>query len=161
MINLKDGSVVKTFKSMADAGQWLRGQGLSKSINPQSSISAICLKKEIDGHGLKSVAYGYGWCFSDEANNNRYIGGKFYKQQHYLTEISLLMKEWDYTLNKNIDPQKVTIGSNKKAHWICSTCHHKWTARINHRAIRNNGCPECYHRRKLKKSNKQLEFNFD
>lgn len=81
MINLKDGSVIKTFKSMADAARWLKKQGITKSINSQSSISAVCLKKTITGHGLKSVAYGYGWCFAGEANNNRYIGGKFYKKK--------------------------------------------------------------------------------
>jgi len=52
---------------------------ITKSINPQSSISAVCLKKKITGHGLKSVAYGYGWCFAEEAYHNRYIDGKFYK----------------------------------------------------------------------------------
>lgn len=81
MIDLKNGSVIQIFKSMADAGQWLREKGLSKSVNPQSSISAVCLKKKIAGHGLKSVAYGYGWCFAEEADSNRYIGGKFYKKK--------------------------------------------------------------------------------
>ena len=47
MIDPKNGNVIRTFKSMADAGEWLREKGLSKSINPQSSISAICLKKKI------------------------------------------------------------------------------------------------------------------
>ncbi len=79
MINLKTGDILHTFKSMADAAQWLKEQGITKSINPQSSISAVCLKKKITGHGLKSVAYGYGWCFAEEADHNRYIGGKFYK----------------------------------------------------------------------------------
>ena len=161
MINLKDGSVVRTFKSMADAGQWLRDQGLSKSINPQSSISAICLKKEIDGHGLKSVAYGYGWCFAEEVDKNRYIGGRFYKQKHYITEIPLLMKEWDYEQNQTVDPKNITIRSNKKIHWLCSHCHHKWIATVDKRVTRGDGCPKCHHQRKLNKSSpKQLEFDF-
>ena len=81
MIDPKNGNVIQTFKSMAAAAQWLREQGITKSINPQSSISATCLKKKIAGYGLKSVAYGYGWCFAEEADHNRYIGGKFYKKK--------------------------------------------------------------------------------
>lgn len=75
MIDLKNASVIQIFKSMADAAQWLKEQGITKSINPQSSISAVCLKK-------RTVAYGYGWCFAEDADNNRYIGGKFYKKKH-------------------------------------------------------------------------------
>lgn len=81
MIDLKNGSVLHTFKSMSEAGQWLKKHGLTKSINPQSSISAVCLKKKIARCGLKSVAYGFGWCFAEEADENRYKDGKFYKKK--------------------------------------------------------------------------------
>ena len=52
-----------------------------------------------------------------------------------------LMKEWDYTKNKGIDPTTLTHGSNIKVWWKCLKCGHEWQARIYHRA-RGSGCPK-------------------
>ncbi len=54
------------------------------------------------------------------------------------------MKEWDFARNKDLNPAKLTAGSNKKAWWVCSVCGHKWQTAIYHRATKNTGCPNCY-----------------
>ena len=74
MINLSNGDVVKTFKSLADAGRYLKEKSITSSVNPQSVISSVCLAKTVKGHGQRKIAYGFGWCFEDDIkkNNNRY-----------------------------------------------------------------------------------------
>ena len=53
-----------------------------------------------------------------------------------------LKDEWDYELNKNVSPLKVTAGSNKKVWWKCKYCGKSWQAIIYARK-NGNGCPDC------------------
>ena len=59
----------------------------------------------------------------------------------YLIDNKDLMKEWDYEKNKDIDVDKITFGSHKRAWWRCNKGH-EWTAIISDR-IKGNGCPYC------------------
>ena len=61
-----------------------------------------------------------------------------------------LMTEWDYELNKDIDPTILSKGSNKKVWWICSFCKNKWQTQIYKRAVNGAGCPKCRHHKRLK-----------
>lgn len=56
-----------------------------------------------------------------------------------------IMDDWDFDANTLLNPEKLTIGSNKTAAWVCSICSHKWTTTIYHRATRETGCPNCLH----------------
>ena len=56
-----------------------------------------------------------------------------------------LVKEWDYSKNI-IEPTDITQGYNKKAWWKCSKCNQSWTACVNARTGRGDGCPYCYNR---------------
>lgn len=66
----------------------------------------------------------------------------------YVSEDSTLVKEWDTEANLS-DPDapdsmdNVLVGSNRRAHWICSKCGHKWSSVIFDRGIKHHGCPEC------------------
>ncbi|MBO4501079.1 MAG: zinc-ribbon domain-containing protein, partial [Clostridia bacterium] len=51
-----------------------------------------------------------------------------------------IAKEWDYSKNGNLTPNDVSIGTHKKAWWICVKGH-SWQAEIKTR--RNSGCPIC------------------
>lgn len=53
-----------------------------------------------------------------------------------------LLKEWDYTKNTDIAPNKIGYGSGRKVWWICSTCHYEWAAVITDRT-QGRGCPAC------------------
>lgn len=66
----------------------------------------------------------------------------------YVSDDDALAKEWDTEANLS-DPDApdsmdgVLIGSNRKAHWVCSVCGHRWVSRIFNRGVKHSGCPEC------------------
>ena len=66
MLDLKTGEVLKSFNSQQEAAEWLVQQGLAKSTNCKSSISAVCLKKQVPGHGCRKQTHGFGWEFKEE-----------------------------------------------------------------------------------------------
>ena len=55
---------------------------------------------------------------------------------------------WDAQRNaeQGLDPDVVTIGSNRRANFVCNRCPqlqaHMWTARVNN-VFRGTGCPYC------------------
>ena len=55
-----------------------------------------------------------------------------------------LLSEWNFDKNAEdgMFPDKITLGSGRKAHWICSVCGNKWIMKV---AARNyytgQGCP--------------------
>ena len=54
-----------------------------------------------------------------------------------------LLQEWDYELNKDIDPTTLSNCSNKKVWWKCKKCGYGWLAKISNRVVLNRGCPCC------------------
>ena len=66
------------------------------------------------------------------------------KKKSYIIDNKLLMSEWDYEKNKDLDPNKLTDGSDKKAWWKCSKCNYMWETRIRSRAKKHTDCPRCY-----------------
>lgn len=80
-----------------------------------------------------------------------------------------LMKDWNYEENDklNLEPTKLTLGSNKKALWKCNKCGYKWEAIIASRT-KGHGCPVCSGRivtkeNSLASKNPELakEWNYD
>lgn len=53
------------------------------------------------------------------------------------------MAEWDFESNQSLDPNRLTIASNKRASWKCSKCGHHWEAKISNRLVLGRGCPLC------------------
>lgn len=53
-----------------------------------------------------------------------------------------LFKEWNHNKNSNIDPYKVSKGTNKKVWWICDKGH-EWESTIASRGLQGVGCPYC------------------
>ena len=57
--------------------------------------------------------------------------------------------EWDFEKNADIDVYSITPGSQKKVWWLCFEtncvfqCQHSFVATINHRALKDTGCPFC------------------
>lgn len=58
------------------------------------------------------------------------------------TKCPAIAKEWHPTLNGNLKPTDVVIGTDKKVWWTCNK-NHSYQAPINHRTLRNHGCPYC------------------
>ena len=67
-----------------------------------------------------------------------------------LTTNEQLMTEWDWEENnkRNLDPKQLTIGSGKKASWICQKGH-RWDTSIYHRTKRGTNCPYCSNKKIL------------
>ena len=62
----------------------------------------------------------------------------------YISENKELMQEWDWEANANLDPAKLTYGSNKKVWWKCPKCGGKWQATVCDRTRESKtGCPYC------------------
>ena len=61
-----------------------------------------------------------------------------------LTDVasSKLLSEWAYDLN-DTTPDQFTSQSKRKVYWRCSSAH-VWKTTIQARAIRGDGCPDCY-----------------
>jgi Zn finger protein HypA/HybF involved in hydrogenase expression len=76
-------------------------------------------------------------------------------EKQYIADNKTLMLEWDFDENHTLDPKKLTKGSNKKASWKCSKCNHKWKTTIYHRAIKETGCPNCYHSKRVNYNSKE------
>ncbi|KAL3150119.1 hypothetical protein ABBQ38_013457 [Trebouxia sp. C0009 RCD-2024] len=59
------------------------------------------------------------------------------------------LAQWDHERNdaEGFFPHKVTLGSGKQVHWICSCCPrgqpHRWTAGPHVRISNGHGCPFC------------------
>ena len=72
-----------------------------------------------------------------------------------------LMVEWDWERNSNLDPKKLSCGSNKKAFWICSNDPtHSWSASIYHRTYTKTGCKKCSNLNKQTNSRKRLLVDY-
>ncbi len=82
-----------------------------------------------------------------------YKGKNMSKNKIFISDISELSSEWDYTKN-DIFPNEVTIGSHKKVWWNCAKGH-CWNAEIKSRA-QGNGCPYCSGRFAIKGVNDLL-----
>ena len=60
-----------------------------------------------------------------------------------------VMVEFDHSRNQKagLDPDKITLGSHKKVHWICNNCPrgqpHLYTASPANRIGSKSGCPYC------------------
>lgn len=50
--------------------------------------------------------------------------------------------EWHPTKNEKLLPTEVTLHSNRKIWWICSTCGTEWQTSVHNRAI-GHSCPKC------------------
>lgn len=53
-----------------------------------------------------------------------------------------LVSEWNYGKNENLNPDDITINSDKKVWWKCNKCGYQWIARVADRN-KGSGCPAC------------------
>ena len=75
--------------------------------------------------------------------NCPYCSGKLASGEWNLASHSpMLIEEWDYEKNKNINPEQVTPYSNNKVWWRCEFGH-SWEASINKR-VNGSRCPSCW-----------------
>lgn len=67
-----------------------------------------------------------------------------------------IASEWDYEKNKDLTPNDVSFGSDKKIWWKCQKGH-SWKEEISYRVDKiNRDCPKCKKSTKPKKREKRL-----
>lgn len=71
----------------------------------------------------------------------------------YLKDIPHLDKEYNFEKNIDLDFDKLTHGSGKKAWWKCNMCKEKWQVSPNQRTFLNKNCPYCNGQKVSKKNN--------
>lgn len=79
------------------------------------------------------------------------------KEKRYVSDNAQLMAEWNWEKNIDIEPSQLTLGSGKKAWWICNKGH-AWMAAIYSRN-QGHGCPYCSGRYPVKGKNDLLTVN--
>jgi hypothetical protein len=69
-------------------------------------------------------------------------------------------KEWHPILNGDSKPEHFTYASGKKAWWACpkDKCGYEWSAQIDRRTRRGDGCPKCNQSHGEKAVAKHLDF---
>lgn len=70
--------------------------------------------------------------------------------KEHVIDDARLMAEWDWEENEKcgLDPHKLTLGSGKKANWVCPKGH-KWPISIYSRARKGTNCPYCSNKKVL------------
>jgi len=72
-----------------------------------------------------------------------------YMENSFADQFPEIAKQWHPTLNGNLKPSDVSVGSGINAYWICpKNSEHVWQTRVNSRA-KGRGCPYCAGKRKL------------
>ena len=71
------------------------------------------------------------------------------EKKNYIINNKRLISEWDWEKNSEIglQPDRLTVGSDKKAYWVCEKGH-SWQATIANRD-KGQGCPYCAGKRVL------------
>lgn len=82
-------------------------------------------------------------CNKTEANIVRANKAIARGQAKSVADFPLLLKEWDWEENGELDPKTVTYGSMRKVSWICSTCGNKFQMAVKNRTGQGQGCPLC------------------
>ena len=120
------------------AEQWhptLNGQLTPWDVTGRShkKIHWICERK----HGWQSAV-------NDRARGNDcpYCAGvKVCFDNCLATLYPEVAKQWHPTLNGQLTPWDVTVGSDKKVYWQCNN-HHIWRTKVNHK-VKGRNCPYC------------------
>ncbi|MBD8839502.1 hypothetical protein IFU39_16950 [Paenibacillus sp. CFBP 13594] len=60
-----------------------------------------------------------------------------------LNNFPKVSREWSYTLNTTMKPDKISKYSNKKAWWTCNKCKSDFYSIISDRTFKGQGCPYC------------------
>ncbi|MBE6566307.1 MAG: hypothetical protein E7659_04280 [Ruminococcaceae bacterium] len=79
------------------------------------------------------------------------------KEKQYLSDNAQLMAEWNWEKNSDINPELITLGSEKRAWWKCIKGH-EWEAKIYNRN-KGNSCPYCSGKYAIKGENDLQTIN--
>ena len=141
-----ENSLEKTHPEIAQDWDFSKNKNHKPSQYRKGSNFLAWWKCHICGHEIQRPIHDYNGCSRCKALSR-------IKKEDLLISNKELMSEWDYELNKGIDPTILSKGSNKKIWWVCSYCGNEWQTTIYHRAIKSSGCPKCRHTKRMNYGN--------
>ena len=140
----KDGSLANNYNDLL--GEWNYEENKKRGLDPNKLTSS---SNESASWQCSKCGFVYDAMISNRTSRKSgcpvCCGKITLKGFNDLTTVAEnLLSEWDYEANAadGIYPEEQTKGSSVSAHWKCSVCGRKWTARIYSR-IRGTGCPFC------------------
>ena len=80
-------------------------------------------------------------------------------EKKYIIDNPILLAEWNWEKNTELNPAKITLGSGKKVWWKCSK-DHEWESVIGSRK-NGVGCPYCANKKVLQGFNDLATINPD
>ena len=123
--------------------EWDEEKNIGETIATVPSTRKVSWKCS-QGHGWlatlssRSAGAGCAKCAQVKAT------GSFKTPSVSIGSFPLLVKEW--STNNPVSPEKISVGSDFQAEWVCSKCSHVWHTRVGDRVRREYGCPVCSNR---------------
>ena len=71
-------------------------------------------------------------------------GGNF--KRGFLSSNNDLRLDWDKDKNKDLNPDKLALGSKTRVWWKCHVCGYEWETTVGSRCVSNSKCPRCSNR---------------
>ena len=131
------GSIAELYPSLLEEWDYEKNIGITpEMITAGSGEKAWWKCKSCGYEWYSSISHRVQGRGCPYCNHRIVISGK----NDFATLKPELLKEWDYERN-TIDPTKISIGSGKKAYWVCSICGHQWCSTIASRSS-GVGCPK-------------------
>ena len=81
----------------------------------------------------------YGGCGCPVCSNHKVIKGI----NDFESNNQELMKDWNYSLNKDVDPSMLSIKSKYRVSWKCHKCGFEWEGTISDAVDKSINCPNC------------------
>jgi len=132
------------FKALAVTGVGVRSQSVGivghgrKDVN---QLFELAFPEKMDIAWLEALEKEYDFIDRDAILAVPTLDRKFLLIVHS----PLLIKEWCFDLNKNVDLNTFRIGDKRKVYWQClDVKEHIYQAYVNHRTNRGGKCEECY-----------------
>ena len=146
----KENSLLSVNPLLAQQWNYEKNLGLRPDVVSANSHKKVWWKCE----------KGHEWVATVAARNRGGTGcpmcaGKKPQEKHLPLSIERpdVLRFWDNEKNTTINPQKITMGSQKKVFWKCPDCGNEWVSRI----VDMKGCPLCKSILKIQ-SRQQMEL---
>lgn len=139
------------------SGRRASNENCLQTVNPELSSQWFYGKngsltpEDVGSHSNKKVWWrcekGHEWeaVIASRTNGKGcpYCSGRFAHEGNSLQSLyPTLSAQWHKTKNGSLTPDRVTVGSKKKAWWVCDNGH-EWEATVYNRAKLGRGCPYC------------------
>ena len=139
----KENSICQTHPDVAKQWDYNKNGRINPEYVRSASHKAFYWRCK-NGHSWQASVYSR--CLSP---NCPYCSGKklLEGENDLLSQNPSLAKEWNYSKNKNLRPNEITVNNPKRVWWKCSMCGNEWPTSVANRNS-GTGCPKCADKRR-------------